>query len=412
MDNATPTDEITYTYGDAFWADLLTEYDGKEIDRDEIGNPTSYDGWTYTWEHGRQLARAEKNGTTWDYTYNADGLRTSKSNGTETWNYVYNGSHLTQMTIGSYRYYFTYDANGTPLTVTVNNAIYYYVTNIQGDVVAILDDEGNVAATYTYNAWGVCNAAGDDPIEWYNPLRYRGYIYDLESGLYYLQSRYYDPEIGRFINADGLVATGQGLLGNNMFAYCHNNPVLYVDPSGYIIDLAAGATEEQIAEYERAIAYLKTSETGKKLISLLETSEIKFYIVLNDNNKMKYTSQNHTIYFDTNCGLILLDGTSTMSPALGLAHEMGHAAQHLDGTLHPGSNKDIVEALNLETYEIPIANELGEPVRDNYDASRGSIDMNNSIHFRTTKIYTRPWWHYLAPWNWFKSNRVVTDHNQ
>ena len=102
-----------------------------------------------------------------------------------------------------------------------------------------------------------------------NLMPYRGYVMDKGTGLYYLQSRYYDPNVGRFINADALVSTGQGLLGNNMFAYCHNNPILYVDPSGYIIVLAPNASEEQIAEYERAIAYLKTSETRRKLIELL-----------------------------------------------------------------------------------------------------------------------------------------------
>ena len=66
----------------------------------------------------------------------------------------------------------------------------------------------------------------------YNPLRYRGYVYDTETGFYYLQSRYYDPELGRFLNADALVSTGQGLLGNNMFSYCPNNPVCSIDATG------------------------------------------------------------------------------------------------------------------------------------------------------------------------------------
>ena len=102
-------------------------------------------------------------------------------------------------------------------------------------MVAILDNTGNPVVEYTYDAWGnllsttgsMANTLGGS-----NPLRYRGYVYDTESGLYYLQSRYYDPEIGRFINADALVSTGQGLLGNNMFAYCRNNPVKRVDVSG------------------------------------------------------------------------------------------------------------------------------------------------------------------------------------
>ena len=128
---------------------------------------------------------------------------------------------------------------------------------------------------------------------------------------------------------------------------------------------------------------------------------------------MEYSSHNNTIYFDVNCGLVLLDGTSVQSAALGLAHEMGHAAQDLDGTTQKlGNDRDAVEALNLEKYEIPIAKELGEPVRNHYSAERGTIDMNNSIHFRTTKKSARPWWQRLLPWNWFRLNRVVTDHNQ
>ena len=114
--------------------------------------------------------------------------------------------------------------------VKVNNAQYYYVTNLQGDVIAILNSMGAVVVQYTYDAWGnVLSTTGSmaSTLGTLNPIRYRGYVYDSESGLYYLQSRYYDPEVGRFINADALVSTGQGILGNNMFAYCGNNPVLW-----------------------------------------------------------------------------------------------------------------------------------------------------------------------------------------
>ena len=167
---------------------------------------------------------------TWSFTYNADGMRTERSNGTTTYRYVYNGSSLVQMTVGSDTLYFTSD------TVTLNETTYYYVKNLQGDVVAILDANGIAVVQYTYDAWGNILSTSDTSgvnLGMLNPLRYRGYVYDEESGLYYLQSRYYDPEIGRFINADALVSTGQGLLGNNMFAYCGNNPINRVDPSGY-----------------------------------------------------------------------------------------------------------------------------------------------------------------------------------
>ena len=139
------------------------------------------------------------------------------------------------MKIGSTVLNFAYDASGTPMAVTYGGATYYYATNIQGDVVAILNASGTAVVTYTYDAWGnILTTTGTmaSTLGVHNPLRYRGYVYDPETGLYYLQSRYYNPALARFICADSLVSTGQGILGNNMFAYCLNNPVCYVDPNG------------------------------------------------------------------------------------------------------------------------------------------------------------------------------------
>ena len=132
-------DTITYTYGDSQWGDLLTAYDGQIITHDGIGNPLTDGTWTYTWQHGRQLASMAKSGTTWNFTYNSDGLRTKRTNGTKTYSYVYNGDKLSQMTVGSDVLNFSYDAAGTPLTLDHNGTVYYYVTNIQGDVIGILD---------------------------------------------------------------------------------------------------------------------------------------------------------------------------------------------------------------------------------------------------------------------------------
>ena len=225
---------VNYTY-DGTWGDLLTGYNGKTITSDTIGNMLSDGTWTYTWEHGRELATMSNGSTTWTYTYNADGLRTKRTNGSTTYNYVYNGSSLSQMTVGSNTLYFAYDASGTPMSVTYNGTNYYYATNIQGDVTAILNASGTAVVQYTYDAWGkILTTTGSmaSTLGVHNPLRYRGYVYDTETTLYYLQSRYYNPELGRFINADALVSTGQGLLGNNMFAYCLNNPVVLADSSG------------------------------------------------------------------------------------------------------------------------------------------------------------------------------------
>ena len=121
------------------------------------------------------------------------------------------------------------------MAVEYNGTMYYYVTNLQGDIVAVLNTSGTSVVTYTYDAWGnILTTSGTlaDSLGTANSLRYRGYVFDSETNLYYLQSRYYDPEMGRFISADAFTSTGQGLLGNNMFAYCRNNPVRRVDISG------------------------------------------------------------------------------------------------------------------------------------------------------------------------------------
>ena len=136
---------------------------------------------------------------------------------------------------------FSYDASGMPMNVIYNGTAYFYTVNLQGDVMAIVDASGTAVVSYSYDAWGnILSVTGTmaDTLGESNPLRYRGYVYDPETELYYLQSRYYDPEVGRFINADALVSTGQGILGNNMFAYCNNNAVLYYDPTGYAMHWA------------------------------------------------------------------------------------------------------------------------------------------------------------------------------
>ena len=195
------------THGDSDWGDLLTAYDGVAITYDEMGNPLSDGTWTYTWEHGRQLASMTNGSTTWTYTYDANGMRSKRTNGTDTYTYIYNGSKLMQMTAGSNVLTFTYDGSGNPSTVTLNGTTYYYITNLQGDVIEIRTFSGTKVCDYNYDAWGKVVSVqrySSDPIAILNPLLYRGYVYDRDTGLYYLQSRYYNPEIGKFINADAL----------------------------------------------------------------------------------------------------------------------------------------------------------------------------------------------------------------
>ena len=200
-------------------------YNGEEITYDGIGNPLSYRGWTMSWQGGRQLASMTKGSDTLSFAYNESGLRTSKTVNGVTHSYVWQGSKLAADITDAYALYFHYDSSGDVIgfTRTANgtDTEYFYVKNLQGDILKVITATGTEAATYTYDAWGKLLTSSGDLAD-INPLRYRGYFYDTETSLYYLKSRYYDPEVGRFINPDAYASTGQGILGANMFAYMIN----------------------------------------------------------------------------------------------------------------------------------------------------------------------------------------------
>ena len=227
----------SYTYGDAEWGDLLTAYNGEEITYDGIGNPLSYRGWTMSWQGGRRLAGMTKGSDTLSFAYNESGLRTSKTVNGVAHSYVWQGSKLAADITDAYALYFHYDSTGDVIgftrTASGADAEYFYVKNLQGDILKVITATGTEAATYTYDAWGKLLTSSGDLAD-INPLRYRGYFYDTETGLYYLQSRYYDPEVGRWINIDNVeyLGTEDELISYNLFTYCLNNPVNRTDENG------------------------------------------------------------------------------------------------------------------------------------------------------------------------------------
>ena len=234
----------TNTYGyDTTWKDKLTSYNGETITYDGIGNPLKYrNGMTMQWKNGRQLSQVKTSKDTIAYKYNIKGLRTRKYNSDYTYYYYYDdNNNLIAMMQGGVVAYFYYDSNNSVTAMSINDSMYYYVKNLQGDITKIVNHQGKVMVEYTYDAWGniLKEKSNVSPsyatVKEFNPFRYRGYVYDTDTGLYYLQSRYYDPKTGRFINADdtAYVDTNSGTpLSTNMFAYCENNHINKTDPNG------------------------------------------------------------------------------------------------------------------------------------------------------------------------------------
>ena len=229
-DTTNPLETVTYTYGDANWRDKLTAVNGSTIRYDAIGNPLNDGTWTYTWQNGRQLQKMQKAGVTAEFVYNADGLRGQKTvNGVAT-KYTLHGKNVVHMTSGTDELHFFYDAQNRPAVVVYNGTAYAYVKSLQGDIVAILDENGNTVVSYGYDAWGAplwCTGELAEMLGKVQPFRHRGYVFDEETGLYYLRSRYYNPRWGRFVNADGAI------IQKNLFAYCSNGPIVGYDPSGF-----------------------------------------------------------------------------------------------------------------------------------------------------------------------------------
>ena len=187
---------------------------------------------TFTWQKGRQLASVTKSGETYTYTYDSSGVRKSKTVDGVTTNFTYVDGKLIHQTDGTNIWWFYYDSDGTMLAMKYNDNMYFYQYDGLGNIVGLVDVNGAVVAEYVYDAWGRTTSRSGSMSQ-INPFTFKNYYYDTESGLYYLMSRYYDPVVGRFINADGVSAgVSDTANGYNLYAYCFNNPVNMVDDSG------------------------------------------------------------------------------------------------------------------------------------------------------------------------------------
>ena len=276
---------VIYGYDNGSWGDLLISFNGQSIAYDGIGNPGTWNGSALTWR-GRRLMSYGSN----TYTYNADGIRTSKTvNGVK---HIYHlaGTQILseEWTEGSVQHIliYVYDASGQPIGMShyENGATpqaYVFAKNIRGDITAVYDANGTCLVTYTYDAWGNVTVSysngGASTAARYNPFRYRGYYYDTETSLYYLNSRCYDPNVGRFLNADDsdYLGVNGDLVSLNLFAYSANNPVMRKDSEGnfWIASVGLGLATKYAGD---VINNIISGKTGAEIFR--PTSSIGEYI--------------------------------------------------------------------------------------------------------------------------------------
>ena len=237
--------EVTeYRYKEG--TDRLVSFGTESIAYDNMGNPTTYKGMSCTWEKGRQLKSIEDASNRIEYEYDVKGIRTAKKIYTpkdatepaQTTSYIYENGKLLRQITGDEVMTFVYGSEGVmgfnlSGSTEETNGNYLYRKNLFGDITGIMNESGAVVYEYTYSAFGKSDKDEETGIGAKNPFRYRGYCYDDETGLYYLKSRYYDPEVGRFITIDDIsYLDPETINGLNLYSYCANNPITNIDSWG------------------------------------------------------------------------------------------------------------------------------------------------------------------------------------
>ena len=214
-------------------SDQLVSFGNETFEYDSIGNPTTFRNMTAVFENGRRLKSLSDGTNTVEYTYNGQGLRKSKKVGSVTTTYTYDGNGRLLKEVGEKTIEYVYGADGI-IGIKISGTPYLFRKNMFGDVTHIYNQQGVIVGKYSYTAYGECTVELDtNGVASDNPIRYRSYYYDEETSLYYLKTRYYDPELGRFMTIDGISHINSKIInGLNLYAYCRNNPVMYIDSNG------------------------------------------------------------------------------------------------------------------------------------------------------------------------------------
>jgi RHS repeat-associated protein len=238
-----------YEYGDTNFKDLLTKFNNETIQYDQIGNPLVIGTKQLSWKDGRYLASVNDTNLSCNYYYNNNGLRNKKIVNNNITDYFYENNKIIFEKKDDKTINYMYNENDGIIGFNItddqyNTYNYFYIKNGEDDVIGIVDDNNALVCKYEYDTFGnilsICDGDGyiinnSNHVAYLNPIRYRSYYYDEETGLYYLNSRYYNPTWGRFLNADGVINGNEDLIGYNLFQYTSNRYVGNADYDGKFV---------------------------------------------------------------------------------------------------------------------------------------------------------------------------------
>lgn len=275
-------DKYIYQYNDSAWIDKLTKFNDKLIQYDEIGNPISIGSdVTLTWKNGVELSSYCDNINTIYYDYDDNGRRISKNINGNIVKYVLEGNKIVYEERGENIIHYIYNDVDNLIGFIYQNQIYFYVKNLQNDIIKIVNSNFVDVAKYEYDGYGniirITDGNGNivnnnnSHIANVNPFRYRSYYYDSETNLYYLNNRYYSPLWCRFISPDSLLAITDNYLSNNLYVFALNNPINYYDEDGKFWKKIKQVFNKIIETGKKIINNIRSE--GKKVINKIFGSE-------------------------------------------------------------------------------------------------------------------------------------------
>ncbi len=354
----------TYTYDNANYKDQLTKFNNDTITYDGISNPLKIGNTIYNWSNGRELQSISNTNLNVSYKYDRNGIRTKKILNNEEISYVLENTSIVIEKHKDYMLYFLRDDSNNLLGFTYKNKTYYYKKNAFDDIIGIYDSNYKEVCTYSYDAYGNILSIKDNTgkditdtsnVALINPFRYRSYYYDTETNLYYLNSRYYSPKMGRFINCDGFIGSSETVAGYNLYTYCSNNPVGKLDKYGNMAEMAGclygglelslgGALGATIALYGLGVAVTYGIYKAAKSIAdtkVTTSSDIK------EKKKESCEGNNNVYILVDKSGSVQYVGRTTNPSARGRQHRHTEAKETL--TMFPvASNICYEKARGLE----------------------------------------------------------------